>query len=119
VARILIIDDSAFMRTYIRAALEEAGHTVDDFLPSSTVEVMARVKTFEPDLVLSDFNMPDVNGLNVARTVKRTRPQAHILILTALRDPVREAELLRIGVARVLNKPLKGGEIAAAVAEFV
>lgn len=65
--RILLLDDSSSMRHYLRGFLEEAGYEVDDFLAGSTLEVIERIKAFKPDLMISDYNMPLVNGLTIAR----------------------------------------------------
>lgn len=114
-SKILIIDDSLLMRKISRDVLEEGGHVVDECLPDTVAELMERIQETEPDLVLSDFNMPHIDGLNVARTVKRTRPDLPVIILTANRDPAREALLHTIGVRIILHKPLAGPDLIQAV----
>jgi CheY-like chemotaxis protein len=118
-AKVLIIDDSSFMRTYLRGYLEAAGHEVNDFLPGSALEVIERIKTWRPDLVLSDFNMPNVDGIAVARSSRRIAPEVPVVIVTANRDPAKEAVLGTIGVRRILYKPLKGEDLLVAVAEVL
>ena len=117
--RILVIDDSAFMRQYMRGFLEEAGFEVDDFLPESALEVLDRVIAFAPDLVLSDFNMPALDGQIVARTLRRSNPALPVLVVTASRDPAREAVLGTMGVRRILHKPVKGEELVRVVREVL
>jgi len=60
--KILLLDDSSFLRHYLRGSLEEAGYEVEDFLPGSALEVLEWVKAFQPDMVISDYNMPLVDG---------------------------------------------------------
>ena len=84
--KILVIDDSVLMRRVVRDHLEKEGFAVEEFLPASVLELMERVKTSPPDLVLSDFNMPYVDGLEVARNVRRVNPNIPVIILTANRD---------------------------------
>jgi two-component system chemotaxis response regulator CheY len=118
-AKILVIDDSALMRMYVRQHLEEVGFEVEEFLPLSALEVMDRVRSSPPDLVLSDFNMPHVDGQSVARMVKRTSAAIPVIILTALHDPAKEAALTQTGVARILYKPINGPELVKAVQEVL
>lgn len=113
--KILVIDDSVLMRRFVRDHLEKEGFAVEEFLPVSVLELMERVKTFPPDLVLSDFNMPYVDGLEVARNVRRVNPNIPVIILTANRDVVREAKLQTVGVRKVLYKPINGEMLADAV----
>ena len=55
--KILVIDDSPFMRHQVRTYLEAAGHEVVEFLPLSALQVIDKVREVQPDLVLSDYNM--------------------------------------------------------------
>ena len=114
-AKILQIDDSAFMMHYSRGFLEEAGHEVQDFLPSSAMELLERIKADRPDLVLSDYNMPLVDGQTVARTLRRADPTIPVVILTANRDLSRESILRTMGVRQILHKPVKGEDLVQAV----
>jgi len=117
--RILIFDDSSFMRQYLRGFLEEAGHEVDDFLPGSALEALDRVKAFRPELVISDYNMPLVDGQAIARALRHADPGLRIMILTAIRNPARESLLGTIGVRRILHKPISGGDLVQAVKEVM
>lgn len=115
-ARILLIDDSAFMRRYLRQVLEAAGHEVDELLPVSPLEITERIRERRPDLVLTDFHMPHVDGLQVSRMVRRADPGVAVAVLTSVRDPALEASLATVGVRRVLHKPMTAEAIAQAVA---
>ena len=115
--KILVIDDSAFMRKIARDHLEEAGFDVEDFLPSSVLELVDRIQNSPPDLVLSDFNMPNVDGLSVARNVRRVNPSIPVIILTANRDAAREAMLKTVGVRKILYKPINGEDLVNAVSQ--
>lgn len=118
-SKILVIDDSVLMRKMSRNHLEEAGFEVEDFLPDSMADLTERIRHSLPDLVLSDFNMPSMDGLNVARTVKRTNPSIPIIILTANRDASREALLQTIGVRMILHKPIHGSDLVGAVSKVL
>ena len=113
--KILVIDDSAFLRHYVRMAMEEAGFVVEDFLPTGTVEVQEKLKAMEPDLVLTDFNMPNLDGLTVTRTVRRHSTTLPIVVLTAARDPERDSRLQGYAPLTVLHKPITGEELVQAL----
>lgn len=114
-AKILVIDDSALMRRILRHYLEEAGFEVDDWLPLSAMEIPERIGSFAPELVLSDYQMPGLNGLTVAKMVLKTNPKIPVMILTAVRDPELIANLQKFGVKAVLNKPIDAESLVKAV----
>lgn len=118
-SRILVIDDSALMRRLAAAMLREAGHEVDEWMPLSAVEIPERLQDQRPDLVLSDYQMPGLNGQTVAKMVQRSDPTIKVIILTSLRDPEVEAGLAKFGVSRVLHKPIEEKVLIAAVAELL
>ncbi len=115
--KILVIDDSRMMRLYLRRALEKAGHDVVEWTPLSAMEIPDRVAELAPDLVLCDYQMDGANGDTVARMVRRADPGLPMLVLTAFHGDQMEANLLRLGVRRVLDKPILHEDLALAVAE--
>ncbi len=117
--RILVIDDSALMRNIARTALADEGFAVEDFLPDSIDALRERIQADPPDLVLSDFNMPLVDGLNVARTVRHANAKIPVIIMSANRDEARDAHLKAVGVRAILHKPIQGEAIVAAVAKVL
>lgn len=114
--KILVIDDSRMMRLYLRRALEKAGHEVVDWRPLSAMEIPDKVVELAPDLVLCDYQMEGANGATVARMVRRADPELPVLVLTAFHEDQMEANLLRLGVRRVLDKPILHEDLAEAVA---
>lgn len=117
--KILVIDDSSLMRRLVRDYLELASYEVEDWLPLSAMEIPDRIKESKPDLVLTDFIMPGVNGLTVAQMVQRADPAIPVVVLTAQRDPDIEAKLLKFGVKLVLHKPIKREVLLSAVKEVL
>ena len=117
--KILVIDDSGFLRHYVREILEEAGHEVEDFAPSSVMEVQEQCRSFQPDLVMTDFNMPHVDGLAVIRMVRRYAMALPIVLLTASRDPEREAKLAGYEPLWVIYKPITGEALRKALEDIL
>jgi CheY-like chemotaxis protein len=117
--KVLVIDDSAFFRQYLGNHLKKVGYEVEEFEPHSALEALERIRDIAPDLVISDYHMPDVDGLSVARMAKRVNPVLPVIILTATRDADREASLLALGVRRVLHKPITEEQLVQAVKEVL
>ena len=115
VAKILVIDDSKMMRLFLRRCLEKAGYEVEEWVPLSAMEVPDYIAGSKPDLIISDFQMPGCNGSSLARMVHKSNAAVPVLILTAFRDDEMELNLLKIGVQRVLSKPINEASLVFAV----
>lgn len=117
--KVLVIDDSAFMRQHLRTLLTDAGLVVEDFLPHCIEDLVQKLQNAKPDLVLSDFNMPDLDGMQVARIVRRIDPDIPVVILTANRDTARDSLLGTLGVRHVLHKPLDSEKLVEVLRELL
>ena len=113
--RVLVIDDCRMMRFYLRKCLEKAGHEVEEWVPESAMDIPGKVSQLGPDLVLCDYQMAGANGATVARMVRKVDPRVPMLVLTAFHERQMEANLLRLGVRRVLDKPIHHEALAQAV----
>ncbi|HTY82809.1 MAG TPA: response regulator transcription factor [Silvibacterium sp.] len=96
VVRILVVDDNPAVRRYLRAILEQ--QTAWRVCGEAQNGAEALQKTFEiqPDLVVLDHQMPDLNGVDVAREIARDFPEMPILMVTLhlsnqLAEAAREA----------------------------
>jgi DNA-binding NarL/FixJ family response regulator len=80
--RILVVDDNPAVRHYLRALLEQqtAWQVCDEARTGE--EALQRVKKNPPDMILLDFQMPDLNGLDVARQISEIFPEIPILMVT-------------------------------------
>jgi len=82
-SRIVVVDDSKLMRNLLRHLLERAGHEVETWEEVTAMEIPDRIGKGNPDLVITDYQMPGCNGLSVARMVKKTKPGIPVVVLTA------------------------------------
>ncbi len=118
--RIIIADDEAVIRIGLRAMLVDAGHEVVGTATNGR-EALELAATARPDLMILDIKMPDIDGLETAQRVMRTRP-IPIVMLTAFsqRDLVERAKAA--AVFAYLVKPVKeeslGLALDLAVARF-
>lgn len=118
-AKILVIDDSTLMRRILRNHLQAGGHEVIDWLPLSAMEIPDFLTANSVDLILTDFQMPGVNGMTVAKLAMKTVPLVPVVILTALRDPEVEAQLMKFKVRRILHKPITPEALLVMVSEVL
>src|SRR5207302_2654538 len=96
--RILVVDDNPAVRHYLRAILEQQStwQVCDEARTGG--EALQRVKKAPPDLILLDFQMPDLNGLDVAQQISALFPQIPILMVTIHMSKQLAEAAKRVGV---------------------
>ena len=117
--KVLLIDDSQMMRVYLRRCLEKGGFEVEEWVPLSAMEIPDRITESAPDLLLTDYSMTGCNGSTVARRAQKTNPDLPIIVLTAFMNDDMESNLVRLGVKRVLTKPITSEDLLKAVEEVM
>ena len=80
--RILIVDDNPSVRRYLRAILEQQESWRVSGEARTGAEAFEQVLASPPDLVVLDYQMPDVNGVDIARQISEMFPQIPILMVT-------------------------------------
>jgi len=85
---ILVVDDEAFMRSMMEEALEEDGFEVTT--ATGGQEALEKFQALEPDAILLDINMPDVDGFEVCRTIRQQPGGLHLPILMVTGDGEKE-----------------------------
>jgi DNA-binding NarL/FixJ family response regulator len=102
--RILVADDNPAVRHYLRVLLEQQSTwRVSDQAPTGE-EALERVKTNPPDMILLDFQMPDLNGLEVARRIAQLFPEIPILMVTIHLSTQLTEEARKSGIRGVCAK---------------
>ena len=112
--RILIADDEAIIRMGLRAMLKEMGHEVVGAARSGA-EAIRLAHDLQPEMVILDIKMPEVDGLAAAQRIAAERP-VPILILTAYSDRDLVDRAANLAVQGYLVKPVREVELAAALA---
>lgn len=97
-ARILVVDDNPSVRSYLRSLLEQQGTWQVCDEARTGREALQRVTKSIPDLILLDFQMPDLNGLEVARQVVRLCPEIPILMVTIHLSKQLAEEARKVGI---------------------
>jgi len=115
---IFVIDDSAVMTASVKQTLEMAGYKVET--AKDGLEAFNRVKSgFKPDLIITDINMPNMNGLEFiknARTILRFTP---ILALTTESQAAKRDEAKKHGATGWLVKPVAGPDLIKVVKQVL
>jgi CheY-like chemotaxis protein len=102
--KILIADDKPQMRRVIRELLEAHSGWEICAEAGDGVQAVARAKQSQPDLVLLDLAMPEMNGFEAARQISSALPSVPIFLNTLYASPQVEKEAENVGVERVISK---------------
>jgi two-component system chemotaxis response regulator CheB len=106
-AKVLIVDDSVFMRTVIRDMLQKDPSLEIVGTASNGIEALEKIRILKPDLVTLDIEMPQMNGLNVLRNLKNSSWHPKTLMLSSLTSEGAEMtnEAIRLGADDFMLKP--------------
>ncbi len=118
-ATVLIVEDSRTMRSLVRVMLEPDGYTVRESADGR--QALADLQTLSPDLVITDINMPEMDGLTLVRELRqvpalRTTP---VLILTTESDDDLKAEARAAGANGWIRKPVHPEQLRRVVAQVL
>jgi two-component system, chemotaxis family, chemotaxis protein CheY len=108
-ARILIVDDSEFIRNRLDKLLVEHGY--DTIQARNGEEAVATYAKVRPDLVLMDITMPRLNGMDALAKIRLLDPQARVIMLTSLDQKLIAARAIHMGARDFLIKPVLPGKL--------
>ena len=111
--RVLIVDDEPVIRLDLRTMLEAMGHEVVGEADNGA-DALQLARTLQPDLVIADIMMPEMDGIELSRRLAKERI-APVLILTAYSEPEMVAGADRSGVLGYLVKPFREADLAPAI----
>ena len=120
--RIIIADDSTTARMFIKRCLQIIGlGDVEIIEAEHGKAALVAAKTQEVDLLLTDLNMPVMDGETLIKWVKASPKLGDlpVIVITSAGNPAKEAQLLELGAHRVLNKPVSPPIMMDALAEFM
>jgi two-component system response regulator AtoC len=102
-ASILVVDDEDVLRTSLKEALADEGHTI---LEAATGEEATKIVRREsPDLMLLDMRLPKANGLEVLKQAKRAQQDIVVVMMTAFADVENAVKCMKHGAYDYVNKP--------------
>lgn len=116
--RVLIVDDSAVMRKIVDRALRQAGLPISElFEAGSGAEGLVKLQQNRVDLVLSDINMPEMDGLEFLRQAREQNlaPDAPIVMITTESSEERVLQAISSGAQGYIRKPFTAEQVAERV----
>ena len=116
--RVLIVDDALLIREMLRDILTEAGFAVAGEAANG-VEAVERFRELEPDLVTLDIVMPRMSGLEALRELISLRPDACVVMCSALGQEPLVEEALAAGARDFIVKPFSESDVVTAIRRAV
>ncbi len=113
-ANILIVDDAAFMRMMLKDILSKNGFTVVGEAENGMLGVQ---KYFElkPDLTIMDITMPEMDGLQAVKEIKKRDAQARIVMCSAMGQQAMVIEAIQSGAKDFVVKPFQPERVVEAI----
>ncbi|MGQ9531322.1 MAG: response regulator [Desulfotomaculales bacterium] len=112
--RILIVDDAAFMRMMIRNILTKSGYEVVGEAENGAAAV-ALYQELRPDVVTMDITMPEMDGIEGVRQIRKIDPNANIIMVSAMGQQAMVMEAIQAGAKDFIVKPFQQERILQAI----
>ncbi len=116
-ARVLVVDDAAFMRVRAAKVLMDNGHEVAQ--AENGIEAVKKYAEWHPDAVLMDITMPEMDGLTALKEIRKIDPQARVAMVTAMGQQAIVMEALKAGARDFVLKPFQPDRVLGALAKMV
>ncbi len=116
---ILVVDDSATVRKFVSVSLSMQGFRV--VTAEDGMDALEKLPREHVDLIITDLNMPNMDGMELARTL-RSNPlyqELPIIILTSLVEKSLKTESEKLGINSFLNKPFSLEKVQYEVAKYL
>ena len=114
-ARILVVDDAAYMRRLVSNALTKAGHEVVGEAGDGH-EAIERFRTVKPDLTTLCITMPEMDGLAALKELMLLDPAAKVIMCSALGQESKVLESIKLGAKDFVIKPFDTNRLLDAIA---
>ncbi len=117
-AKILIVDDAAFMRMMVKDTLTKGGYT-DVTEAVDGADAVAKFKEISPDLVIMDITMPNMDGLEALKAIKAENAGANVVMCSAMGQESMVIDAIKSGAKDFIVKPFKPDRVLKTVESIV
>lgn len=117
-AKILICDDAAFMRTTLVKIVEGAGHTVVGQAENGR-DCILKYKEWRPDIILMDITMPDMDGIEATKEIMAIEPSVTIIMVSAMGQQEKVFDAISAGAKDFVVKPFEPSKIVACIGKYI
>lgn len=117
-ARVLIVDDAAFMRMMIKDILEKNGFQVIGEA-NNGLKAVELYKKEKPDIVTMDITMPDMDGIEAVKVIRAFDPAAKVIMCSAMGQQTMVMDAIRAGARDFIVKPFQPDRVLEAIRKVV
>lgn len=115
--RVLIVDDAAFMRMTIKNMLSNYEYEIVGEAENG-LEAVEKYKQLSPDIVTMDITMPELDGIQALRMIKKINPAASVVMISALGQESKMKEAIIYGAKGFIVKPFKEEILLSALSKL-
>jgi len=112
--KILIVDDAAFMRMMIKDILSKNGYEIAGEAENG-LRAIEKYKELIPDLVIMDITMPDLDGIQAVKEIKKINTDSKIIMCSAMGQQAMVIESIQAGARDFIVKPFQAERVVEAV----
>ncbi|MCT4583451.1 MAG: response regulator [Peptostreptococcaceae bacterium] len=112
--RIMVVDDALFMQNMLKNILEEMEYDVVG-TASNGREAIEKVQTLNPEIITMDITMPDMDGIEALKEIKKINDQVKIIMCSAMGQKNFVLEAVQSGAVDFIVKPFERSKIAKAL----
>jgi two-component system chemotaxis response regulator CheY len=113
-ARVLVVDDAAFMRKMVTDALSGGGHEIVGEAGNGA-EAVQRYQELRPDVTTLDITMPEKDGLTALKEIIAVDPGARVVMCSALGQESKVLESIKLGAKDFVVKPFQADRVLSAI----
>ncbi|REE91536.1 two-component system chemotaxis response regulator CheY [Paenibacillus taihuensis] len=117
-AKIMVVDDAAFMRKMIKEILTEGGHEVIGEAADG-VEAISVYKSCNPDLVTMDITMPEMDGIAAVKALKQLNSEIKVIMCSAMGQQAMVLDAITAGALDFVVKPFQKDRVLEAVRKLL
>ena len=117
-AKILVVDDAAFMRMMVKDTLTKGGYD-DIYEAVDGADAVEKFKEIQPDLVIMDITMPNMDGLEALKEIKQIDGGANVVMCSAMGQESMVIDAIKSGAKDFIVKPFKPDRIIKTVSSIV
>ena len=104
--RVLVVDDNHEVRRMVTASIKTLGADIDVLDVPSAEEALFIIASLSFDLVVLDFRLPGMSGLEMVNRLRKHKPEIKIILVTGVEDPATRQQVSEAGAAAYFFKPI-------------
>ncbi len=117
-AKIMVVDDAAFLRAMLKDILVKAGHEVITEAENG-LEAVDKYRSLRPDLVTMDITMPVMEGVEAVKEIRKIDPSANIVMCSAMGQKNLIIEAIQSGAKDFIVKPFQSNRVLEAISKAI